>query len=90
MGKAAFITASRRARATVVMAASRQTDFTAPIQNGDMVELRSRVKTTGRTSLTVEVELWGEKLLSGERTRSAVAEFVMVAVNPQGRPTPLV
>jgi acyl-CoA hydrolase len=89
MGKAAFISATRHARAIMVMAASRQVDFTAPIKGGDMVELRSRVKATGRTSTTIEVELWGEGPLSGERTRSAVAEFVMVAVNADGRPTPI-
>lgn len=89
MGRAAFITATRRARAVMVMAASRQIDFTAPIKGGDMVELRSRVTATGRTSLTAEVELWGETLLTGERTRSAVGEFVMVAVDAEGRPTPI-
>jgi acyl-CoA hydrolase len=89
MGKAAFISATRRARAIMVMAASRQVDFTAPIKVGHMVELRSRVTTVGRTSLTTEVELWGEDPLSGERTRSAVAEFVMVAVDADGRPTPI-
>jgi acyl-CoA hydrolase len=89
MGKAAFITATRRARAVMVMAASRQVDFTAPIRAGCLVELKSRVKAVGRTSLTTEVELWGEAALSGERTRSAVAEFVMVAVDVDGRPTPI-
>lgn len=89
MGKAAFITATRRARAIMVMAASRQIDFTAPIKGGDMVELRSRVTATGRTSLTVEVELWGEDLPTGTRTRSTVGEFVMVAVDADGRPTPI-
>ena len=89
MGKAAFIAASRRARAVMVMAASRQIDFTAPIKVGEMVELRSRIAATGRTSLNVEVELWGEDLLSGARTRSTVGEFVMVAVDADGRPTPI-
>jgi len=89
MGKAAFVTATRRARAVMVMAASRQVDFAAPIKVGAMVELRSRVKAVGRTSLTSEVELWGEDLLTGERTRSAVSEFVFVAVDAQGRPTPI-
>jgi acyl-CoA hydrolase len=89
MGKAAFVTATRKSRAVMVMAASRQIDFTAPIKVGAMVELRSRVTTTGRSSITTEVELWGEDLLSGARTRSTVGEFVMVAVDAQGRPTPI-
>ena len=89
MGKAAFICATRRARAVMVMAASNRIDFTSPIMEGDMIELASRVGRIGRASVAVEVELWAEALLTGERRRSAVAEFVMVAVDSDGRPAPL-
>jgi acyl-CoA hydrolase len=39
--------------------------------------------------VTIEVELWAEGLLTGERRRSAAAEFVMVAVDEAGRPRPI-
>jgi acyl-CoA hydrolase len=86
MGKAAFICATRKARAVMVMAASNRIDFSSSIREGDMVELASRATKVGRTSVTIEVELWAEALLTGERRRSAVAEFVMVAVDEAGRP----
>lgn len=86
MGKAAFVTATRQAREVVVMAATNRIDFKAPINGGDMIELVSRVKMTGRSSLAVEVQLWAEGLLSGERRRSATAEFAMVCVDGEGRP----
>ena len=86
MGKAAFVTATRQAREVVVMAATNRIDFKAPIDGGDMIELVSRVKMIGRSSLAVEVQLWAEGLLSGERRRSATAEFVMVCVDGEGRP----
>ncbi len=89
MGKAAFICATRRARAVMVMAASNRIDFTSSIRQGDMVELASRATRVGRSSVTIEVELWAETLLTGERRRSAAAEFVMVAVDPAGRATPI-
>lgn len=89
MGKAAFVTATRRAREVVVMAATNRIDFKAPIDGGDMIELVSRVKMTGRSSLAVEVQLWAEGLLTGERRRSATAEFVMVSVDGGGRPKPI-
>ncbi|NBB64240.1 acyl-CoA thioesterase [Pseudomonas sp. ODNR1LW] len=89
MGKAAFICATRKARAVMVMAASNRIDFSCPISEGDMVELASRATGVGRTSVTIEVELWAEGLLTGERRRSAVAEFVMVAVDDAGRPSPI-
>lgn len=88
LGKAAFITATRHARQVMVMAATNRIDFRAPIDGGDMVELASRVKMVGRSSLAVEVQLWAERLLTGERRQSATAEFVMVAVDDAGRPKP--
>lgn len=88
MGKAAFVSATRRARAVVVMAATNRIDFRSPIDGGDMVELASRVKMVGRSSLAVEVQLWAEGLLSGERRCSAAAEFIMVAVDEAGRSRP--
>lgn len=90
MGKAAFVTATRHARQVMVMAATNRIDFKAPIDGGDMVELVSRVKMTGRSSLSVEVQLWAERLLTGQRRQSATAEFVMVAVDHTGRPKPFV
>jgi acyl-CoA hydrolase len=89
MGKAAFVTATRHARAVVVMAATNRIDFKAPIDGGDMIELVSRVKMVGRSSLAVEVQLWAEGLLSGARRHSATAEFIMVAVDPNGHPRPV-
>jgi len=37
----------------------------------------------------VEVELWAENPLTGDRRLSAVAKFVMVALGPDGTPTPV-
>ncbi len=89
MGKAAFVTATREARRVMVMAASNRIDFRAPIDGGDMIELTSRVIRIGRTSLSVEVRLTAETLLTGVQRQSATAEFVMVAVDAHGRPRAL-
>lgn len=89
MAKAAFVCATRRARAVMVLAASGQTAFSAPIREGDMIELASRVVRIGRSSVTVEIELWAETLMTGDRRRSAAAEFVMVAVDETGRASPI-
>ena len=89
MGKAAFIAATRHARAVMVMAASDRIDFTSPIHAGEMVELVSRIRMQGRSSVAVAVELWAEDLLTGDRRQSAAATFTMVAVGPDGRATPI-
>ena len=85
LGKAAFIAATRHARSVMVMAASERIDFRSPVGEGEMIELIAQILATGRSSVRVGVDLWAEKLLSGERRRAASAEFVMVAVGPDGR-----
>lgn len=89
MGKAAFIAATRASRKTIVMAATRRVDFTAQIGTGEIMELAPIVTAHGRTSLTVAVTLASESLRTGERRTCGTGEFVMVAVDGNGRPTPL-
>ena len=86
MGKAAFIAATRHARAVMVMAASDRIDFASPIREGEMVELVAAVRMTGRSSVQVAVELWAEHLLTAERRHAATALFTMVSVDAAGRP----
>ncbi len=90
MDMAAFVTASRHARRPVVTASSERIDFRVPVRQGQLAEVVGRVIDTGRTSLTVEVELWPEDLLTGKRELCTKGSFVLVAVDEQGRPTPIV
>ncbi len=89
MDKLAYIVASRYARLPIVTASSHQIDFRAPVLVGQLVEFIGRVTRVGRTSITVGIEMISEDLLSGERRLCTTGEFVMVAVDPEGRPTPL-
>ena len=87
MDKAAFVAASRYARTEVVTASSERIDFKAPVHHGNLVELSANVVATGRTSMTVDVDLVAEDLLSGERRLCAHGRFVMVALGEDGKPT---
>lgn len=87
MDKAAFVAASRWARRAVVTASSEKVDFHVPVRAGQLVELRAAVIATGRTSMTVEVELLAEDLLSGDRQLATRGRFVMVALDAHGRAT---
>jgi acyl-CoA hydrolase len=89
MDIAAFVTASRHARRPVVTASSERIDFHVPVRQGQLAEVVGRVTGTGRTSVTVEVELWAEDLLTGVRELCTKGSFVLVAVDEQGRPTPI-
>jgi acyl-CoA hydrolase len=87
MDKAAFVAASRYARRTVVTACSERVDFKTAVHHGSLVELVASVIATGRTSMTVSVEVFAEDLLSGRRQLCANGRFVLVALDEQGRPT---
>ena len=89
MDEAGFIAASRWARQTLVTVSSERVDFRAPIRAGELVETAARVVSVGRTSLTVEIELFGENVLTGERRLATRGHFVFVAVDADGRPTPV-
>jgi acyl-CoA hydrolase len=86
MDMAAFVTASRHARRPVVTASSERIDFHVPVRQGQLAEVVGRVTRSGRTSLTVEVELWAEDLLTGNRELCTKGSFVLVAVDERGRP----
>jgi acyl-CoA hydrolase len=90
MGKAAFVAATRRARAPVVMATSEKVEFHVPVRVGELFELTARVTRVGCSSMTVAVEAVSEGLVSGTRRLAVRGSFEMVAVDEAGRPAPIV
>lgn len=88
MTKAAFIVATRRSRRTTVLASCTGMDFSHRITIGSIIEPVARIVRTGCSSVTVEVELWSEDLLTGMRQRTVTGTFVMVAVDANNRPVP--
>jgi acyl-CoA hydrolase len=89
MDMAAFVAASRHARKPVVTASSERIDFHVPVRQGQLAEVVGRVSRAGHTSMTVEVELWAEDLLTGTRELCTKGSFVLVAVDHDGRPVPI-
>lgn len=89
MDRLAFIVASRFARKPVVTARSEKVEFRAPVREGELVELHGEVVHVGRTSLRLRIDMHREDLLSGDRSLCTTGEFVMVAVDESGRPTPV-
>jgi acyl-CoA hydrolase len=89
MDRLAFIVASRFTRMPVVTARSEKVEFLSPVKQGELVELTGTVVDVGRTSLRVEIEMQREDLLTGDRSLCTTGEFVMVAVDEDGRPAPI-
>lgn len=80
------IAASRHARSRVVTVIADSMTFEYPVKVGDLVLVDAQVSWVGRTSIEVEVSIFAEKVVSGERRRTSLAYFVFVALGPDGRP----
>ena len=73
---------------TVTKAVSNLT-FLAPVKVGDTVCCYTEHLRTGRTSVTYAVETWAIRVGAPERVQVTQAEFTMVALDEDGRPTPI-
>lgn len=84
MDSAAAVCAARHCNFPLVTAKADDLRFLVPVEVGDLVILHSRVVFTGRTSLTIRVEVDVEKILTGKRIHALTANFVMVAMDHEG------
>lgn len=89
MDQAAFICATRWCRTKVVTVHSSAVDFHQPIPEGSIVEVVATVERTGRSSMTIPVEMYVEPMDRFERVLACRGEFVLVAVDGDDRPTPV-
>ncbi|PYS06628.1 MAG: acyl-CoA thioesterase [Acidobacteria bacterium] len=86
------IEAQRQSPSKFVTKAMHEVIFVAPVHLGDLVTFYTRTIRIGRTSITVAVEVEVERLgQSGtkETVRVTQAEVIYVAVDENGRPTPI-
>lgn len=64
-------------------------NFSRPVKVGDVVCTHGVLLKVGRTSITVQVEVWVKPVLTpegGARYQVAQAQFVYVAIDEHGRP----
>lgn len=88
---ASAVEARKTAPRRYVTKAMREVEFHAPVFLGDIVSFFTETVRVGTTSITVKVtveaERWGGG--HGETVKVTEAEVVLVAVNEQGQPTPV-
>lgn len=90
MDSAAAVAAIRHAGSVaVVTAAVDRLEFRVAIHEGELVELLSRVESVGRTSMRVVVEAHREDPHHRRRELCTTGVFTMVALDAEGRPTPV-
>ncbi len=86
MDLACGISAAERARGRVVTAAVKEMSFAKPMKVGDTLCVYSHVERVGRTSMVLKVEAWAQRYLSDRMERVTHADFIMVALDAEGRP----
>lgn len=83
------ILATKTAKCRVVTVAMDGMSFLRPVRVGDTVACYARVEKIGRTSMTIPVEVWVRRYRTGEIERVTEAVFTYVAIDDQGKPTPV-
>jgi acyl-CoA thioesterase YciA len=89
MDLACGIRAAERAKGRVVTAAVKEMSFAKPMKVGDTLCVYTHVTRVGRTSMTLKVEAWAQRYLQELMEKVTDADFVMVALDGEGRPTPI-
>ena len=86
---AGALAAMRHARRPVVTASIDQMVFLHPVKIGQLLVLRSSVNRAFRTSMEVGVRVDVEDLTSGAIRHTSSAYLTFVALDDEGRPTPV-
>lgn len=89
MDLASGMRAAERARGRVVTAAVKEMAFAKPVRIGDTLCVYTEIVRVGRTSMVLKVESWARRYLSEDKEMVTHAEFVMVALDITGKPSPV-
>ena len=81
---AGAIAGHRHTRSPLVTAAVDNLQFLHPIKVGDLIILKARVTCVFTTSLEVQVDVYSEKTLTGERCLTSRAFLTFVTVRENG------
>ena len=86
---AAGVVATRHSRGNAVTASIDRLDFHHPSYVGDLVTFKASLNMIGRTSMEIGVRVESENILTGEIRHTASAYLTYVALDDNGKPTPL-
>ena len=89
MALAAGSVASQRCRGRAPVVAADGFSFTAPVQVGDEVSFFAAITGTGRTSMTVAVDVWRRERHGDGTERAATGSFTLVSMGADGKPRPV-
>ena len=81
---------ARYVRGRMATVAVNQFVFKQPVRVGDILSFYSHVTRIGNTSITVKVEVFAERFKAqGQYVKVTEASLTYVAIDDEGRPTPI-
>lgn len=84
---AGSVLCARLARGRIATVAVNEFIFKQPVRVGDLLSFYSSVLRVGRTSMTVQVEVFAERIRSqGQYVKVTEARLTYVAIDDQGKP----
>lgn len=89
MDLAGAAVAGERAKGPVATVAVNSMKFHRPIEVGDLVSIYADIEKTGRTSITVSIEVFAKNGPSGSEHQVTEGCYVFVAVDADGKPRPI-
>ncbi|WP_174801595.1 acyl-CoA thioesterase [Martelella limonii] len=89
LDRVAYSCASRYSQDYAVTLSVDQVTFVEPINVGELLTMRASVNYTGRTSMEIGIRVEAEDVRSGHRRHTNSCYFTMVAVDKDGKPTPV-
>lgn len=89
MDVAGGITAIQRCGGRAVTVSIDGMSFHLPVHIGDVLAVYADITAIGRSSMTIHVEAWAERRVTGEMAKVTEGTFTFVAVDDDGRPRPV-
>jgi len=89
MDRAGSIAARRHSANITVTASVNHVAFNKSIPLGSIVTVDAKVSRAFKTSMEIYIDVWIEEHSTGERTKANEAIYTFVAVDKNGKPTPV-
>ena len=87
---AGSVVPARYTQGRMATVAVNQFIFKQPVRVGDLLSFFSSVEKVGRTSITIKVEVYAERIRSQRKyVKVTEASLTYVAIDEQGQPRPL-
>ncbi|PIE41043.1 MAG: acyl-CoA thioesterase [Gammaproteobacteria bacterium] len=89
MDLAGAVAANRLAKGRVATVAIDSMVFLRPVAVGSCVSCYTDIKEVGRSSMTINVEVWAQHPTDSERQKVTEGKFTFVAIDQNGRTRPV-